>query len=135
MANAQLSGRCLCGAVRYECDAPTSVPCFCHCQSCRRASGAHAVAWMTVDRRKLRFLQGTPQAIRSSEQVTRTFCGHCGTPLTYRHEQRYGDSIDVTVCTLEDPGRVTPADHIWMEDAVAWDRPADTLPQHRRQRG
>jgi hypothetical protein len=135
MAIAQLSGHCLCRAVRYQCGPPTAAACFCHCESCRRASGAHAVAWMTVDRRTLRFLEGSPREVRSSAHVIRTFCGLCGTPLTYRHGQRYGESIDVTLCTLDDPGRIVPADHIWMQDAVAWDRPADGLPQHRRLRG
>jgi len=45
MPGQRLTGRCLCGAVRYECGAPISPAAFCHCESCRRASGAHAVAW------------------------------------------------------------------------------------------
>ncbi|HLB96956.1 MAG TPA: GFA family protein, partial [Acetobacteraceae bacterium] len=43
-----LTGRCLCGAIRYRCGPLLYPPTLCHCESCRRASGAHAVAWLTI---------------------------------------------------------------------------------------
>lgn len=127
------SGGCLCGAVRYECGAPLIDPTYCHCVSCRRAAGAHVVAWITVARATLRIVQGAPAHYRSSEHVTRGFCSRCGTPLTYWHDGR-PNTIDVTASTLDQPQLLQPVDHIWMEDALAWDRPADGLPQFPRGR-
>jgi hypothetical protein len=49
--------------------------------------------------------------------------------LTYQHVRRPGE-IDVTIGSLEHPERAAPIDHIWMADALSWDRPADGLPQH-----
>jgi len=128
-----LTGRCLCGTVRYECGPPVSNPAFCHCESCRRAAGAHAMAWMTVRREHFKYTQGKPREYASSPPVLRSFCECCGTPLTYWHRES-PDTIDVTIATLENPGEVAPTDHIWMSDAVAWDRPADGLPQYRTTR-
>lgn len=125
----RLTGRCLCGAVRYECGPPLSPPAFCHCESCRRASGAHVVAWITVKRDTLRFTGATPREFASSRPVQRSFCATCGTPLTYRHQDS-PDTVDITVSTLDDPGVAAPVDHLWMNDAVAWDRPGDGLPQY-----
>jgi hypothetical protein len=133
MTDMTLTGRCLCGAVRYECAGPVSAPTLCHCESCRRASGAPAVAWVTVRLSQLRFTHGAPHPFASSLPVMRTFCAGCGSSLTYRHED-YGDTIDVTVATLDDPSLVKPADHIWMNDAISWDRPGDGLPQHAKLR-
>jgi hypothetical protein len=133
MAQQTLSGRCLCGTVRYECGSSISNAAFCHCESCRRAAGAHVVAWMTVRRADFKYTQGAPQQFASSPPVIRSFCGRCGTPLTYWHKES-PDTIDVTVSTLENPGVITPTDHIWMDDAVAWDRPADELPRYRTTR-
>jgi hypothetical protein len=134
MAEGALIGGCLCGAVRYRCGAPMYAPVFCHCTSCRRAAGAHAVAWITVSDASLVFTQGQPGIYRSSPAVQRGFCGRCGTQLTYRHDSRAGE-IDVTIGSLDEPGRVAPADHIWMEDAAPWDRPGgDGLPCHPRSR-
>lgn len=133
MPRALLTGRCLCGAVRYECGRPVSQAAFCHCESCRRAAGAHVVAWMTVKRDGFRYTQGAPREFASSPPVVRAFCGGCGTPLTYWNKGS-ADSIDVTVSTLDEPGAIAPTDHIWMEDAIAWDRPADGLRQHQKTR-
>jgi hypothetical protein len=128
-----LDGGCLCGAVRYRCDAPARPATVCHCTSCRRAAGAHAVAWFTVPASSLVFTQGRAAMYRSSAPVQRGFCAHCGTQLTYRND-RWPDEVDVTVGSLDEPGRVAPAAHIWMEDAPPWDRPGDGLPCHPRSR-
>lgn len=125
-------GGCLCGAIRYRCGAPIYPPTLCHCASCRRASGAHALGWITVANATFEWM-AAPRTYASSSGVERTFCGNCGTPLTYRHSQRAGET-DITIGSLDAPGEVVPVDHLWMDDAVAWDRPSDGLPQHRRTR-
>jgi hypothetical protein len=128
-----LTGQCLCGAVRYRCGPLLYPATLCHCESCRRASGAHAVGWLTVDRADLEFSAGEPREIESSPGVFRAFCGRCGSPLTYRTATRPTE-IDVTLGTLDEPGRAPPADHIWMADAPPWDRPGDGLPQYPERR-
>jgi hypothetical protein len=127
------TGRCLCGAVIYECGPPVIKPSFCHCESCRRAAGAHVVAWATVKRDSFRITTGSPRSYASSPPVTRQFCEHCGTPLTYSNSQ-WADTIDVTIATFDHPNSVQPAEHIWMEDALSWDRPNDGLSQYPRGR-
>jgi hypothetical protein len=131
--NDLLAGRCLCGAVRYRCHSPISPPTLCHCESCRRASGAHVVGWLTVPLAALAFTAGEPVTYQSSASVRRGFCGRCGTPLTYWTGRR-SDEIDITIATLDVPDEVIPVDHVWMSDALAWDRPADGLPEHLRGR-
>ena len=128
-----MNGRCQCGAVRYECGAPVLEPSICHCESCRRAAGAHAVAWATVSRDSFKLLCGPVRTFKSSQPVVRQFCEQCGTQLTYSNEQ-WPDTIDVTIATLDQPNAVTPTEHIWMEDALSWDRPADGLRQYPRGR-
>jgi hypothetical protein len=128
-----LSGRCLCGRVRYRCGAPLYPATFCHCESCRRAQGAHAIAWLTVPAASVAYGAERPHEYQSSPGVHRGFCAHCGTPLTYRNDTRAAE-IDLTLATLDRAGEFAPSDHIWMEDALAWDRPGDGLPQHPRAR-
>src|SRR5579871_1959570 len=98
MSATVLTGRCLCGAVHYECGSPVSPPCFCHCESCRRASGAHVVAWATVPRRSFRLTQGALGKYRSSQQAEREFCERCGTPVTYFNKDD-PETIDITVAS------------------------------------
>jgi len=128
------TGRCLCGAIRYRCGPLLYPPTLCHCESCRRAAGAHAVGWLTVRQEQFTCQGGAPQEYQSSPGVWRTFCSRCGTPLTYRNAQRPGE-IDITIGSLDAPSEVVPADHIWMQDAAAWDRPNDGLLQFAAGRG
>jgi len=134
MTESLLTGRCFCGAVRYRCGAFVYPPTVCHCESCRRVAGAPSVAWLTVRADSLVYTTGEPVEFNSSSRVFRSFCGDCGTPLTYRHEERAGE-IDITLVTLDRPANVVPVDHVWMEDALPWDVPGDGLPQHSKSRG
>jgi hypothetical protein len=128
-----LTGRCFCKAVRYRCGPLLYPPTLCHCESCRRVAGAHAVGWLTVRRGDLTWVGPAPREFESTPGVHRAFCAQCGTPLTYRNATR-PEEIDVTICSLEQPERAAPVDHIWMQDAPPWDRPADGLPQHAASR-
>ena len=128
-----LTGRCLCGVIQYRCGPILYPPTFCHCESCRRACGAHAVGWLTVAARNLAFTGDAPREYASSPGVLRSFCGRCGTPLTYSNVQRPTE-VDITVCTLDQPELAAPVDHIWMEDAPSWDLPSEALPRHARGR-
>ena len=128
MTQTNYAGGCLCGAVRYEITGTASNPCFCHCTTCRRAIGAPAVPWATFARDAVRFVRGRLSEFRSSAQVSRGFCAHCGTSLTYRHETRPAE-IDVTLSTLDDPTLLPPRMHLWVKDRLPWVAIGDDLPQ------
>jgi len=128
MTQTTYAGGCLCGAVRYEITGPVSNPCYCHCTTCRRATGAPMVPWGTFAREAVRIVRGRLSEFRSSAQVSRGFCAHCGTSLTYRHEARAGE-IDVTLATLDDPTLLPPRMHVWVKDRLPWVAIGDDLPQ------
>jgi hypothetical protein len=82
----------------------------------------------------LAFSGDAPREYASSPGVLRTFCGRCGSPLTYSNVRRPAE-IDVTLGSLDQPELAAPVDHIWMEDAPSWDVASDALPRHARGRG
>jgi hypothetical protein len=129
-----LTGGCSCGAVRYETEAAPFHRTLCHCVDCRRAAGAPAVAWFTVPAAELRFVRGSPALHRSSPQVERGFCGACGTQLSYRNDA-YRDEIDVSTCSLDDPGAASPQDHTFAAQRLDWMRVDDGLAVYPRTRG
>ena len=126
-------GGCLCGAVRYEAEGPAFHSTLCHCSMCRRAAGAPAVAWFSVRRSGLRII-GTPGAYASSPGITRQFCPHCGTQLTFA-DARTPEEIDVTTATLDDPELLPPEDHTFSENRLHWMHLGDQLPRYLRTRG
>jgi hypothetical protein len=133
MTGEAVEGGCLCGAVRYRADGPLSDSSYCHCRTCRRASGAPVVAWITVPRARFTITAGAPQHYRSSEQVVRSFCPRCGTALTYATDRAPG-AIDVTTASLDEPERFAPEDHVWTSHAIGWLRIDDALPRHAESR-
>jgi hypothetical protein len=114
-----LTGSCFCGLVRYQAPEPLYRPTLCHCRSCRRACGAHAVGWFTVLEDRIVYLQGKPVERQSSDGVWRGYCGQCHSPMTYRNAERAAE-VDVTIASLDDPDLLEPADHIHMGQAVGW---------------
>ena len=126
-------GGCLCGGVRYRATGVASQPTFCHCTSCRRASGAPAVAWVTFPANAFAFTRGEPVCFRSSAPVRRTFCGRCGTPLTYEHDA-VPQAVDVTTASLDEAGRCPPLDHTWVSERLPWWRPESRWPEFPRSR-
>jgi hypothetical protein len=124
-------GSCLCGRVGYQARGEVTNLCFCHCSSCRRATGAPMVPWGTFSAANFSIVRGRLAEYRSSPKVTRGFCAECGTSLSYRHDDRSGE-IDVTLSTLDAPGVLVPEVHIWVEDKLPWVVIADGRAQFAR---
>jgi hypothetical protein len=124
-------GGCLCGDIRYRVTGEPLATSFCHCRSCRLASGAPAVAWIVMRRADVHIERGAPVAFRSSPPVERTFCGRCGTSLTYQHVDS-PESIDIHTATLDNPDAFPPSREIWLEEKVVWMVTNDRLAHHPR---
>jgi hypothetical protein len=130
VGKATYSGKCFCGRVRFTVTEPIRNCCFCHCESCRRATGSSLVAWGTANEADFRILSGEVSVHRSSPQVERGFCSLCGTSLTYRHELRVGD-VDFTLVSLDDAEGIEPQMHIWVQDKLPWVHINDGRPQFK----
>lgn len=124
-----LTGSCYCGYIKYRVTGIFKTQCFCHCRSCQLASGSPYVAWGTIDRTQFEITQGTLKDITTSAGVHRGFCEQCGTSLTY-HQEKYPDTIDICLATVDDPGLVRPTCHIWISDKLPWVSIDDGLPQY-----
>ena len=123
----RLVGGCLCGAVRYEVTGEPRSVSLCHCRTCRRASGAPVVSWFVVSREQFS-LSGELVPYPSSSQVTRGFCGKCGTPITYAHADDT-NSIELTTASLDQPELLVPTREIWLSEKIAW-MPIDSKREH-----
>lgn len=126
-------GGCLCGAVRYVIEDQVLNSGICHCRTCQRTASAPRLPFVGVRSAAFRLIQGTPVDYGSSPGVTRSFCGRCGSPLTYRRDET-PDELDVMTVSLDDPGAVPATFHVWVSEAVVWDRLAGDLPAYSRSR-
>jgi hypothetical protein len=114
-----MEGGCLCGAIRFRVSGTPQYSVICHCATCRKASGAPSVAWLTFRREQFELLSGDPRSYRSSSGVIRRFCGTCGSGISYENAET-PDSIDLTTMSLDDPNRFPPASEVWAEHRIPW---------------
>lgn len=122
-------GQCLCGNVRFATSGEPMVSAFCHCPSCRRASGAPVVAWAMFKRDQVTFAGAEPKVNESSPGVRRGFCADCGTPVSFEADYIPG-LIDLTVESFDSPAGLEPQMHIWHGKARGWLLDAAQLPTH-----
>jgi hypothetical protein len=127
------TGHCLCGAVKFSYEAEPKWTLNCHCESCRRATSTAMATWISVPRTALRFSAAMPEYYASSTGVRRSFCGKCGSPLTYEHEQ-LPDEVHVLAGALSDPGAARPQAHIFVAEQLPWFEAADDLPRYAETR-
>jgi hypothetical protein len=125
-----MEGGCLCGAVRYRIVGTPHSSVICHCISCRRASGAPTVAWLTLDRERFEALSGSARAFHSSPGVVRRFCAICGSALTYENSKSPA-TIDITTASLDDPNGFPPTAEVWLDHKLSWQAVDANLSQHR----
>jgi hypothetical protein len=83
---ADLTGGCLCGAVRYRLAGTPFDAGWCHCRTCQINSGSPAMAFAKVLSDDFVIESGGERIRRyaSSAVAERWFCDHCGTPLLVR---------------------------------------------------
>ena len=106
------SGRCACGAVRYEVSGETTKVTYCHCSKCRRWHG-HVGAYAAVARAGFRLVeQRGLKWYAANAKVRRGFCGECGSSLFWDED---GDArIGICPGALDAPTGLESKAHIFV---------------------
>jgi hypothetical protein len=120
-------GGCLCRAVRYRVHGEPEASGICHCETCRRIASAPSLPFVVFRSEQFAIIRGWPVEFRSSPPVTRSFCGTCGSPLTYRNAEGAG-RIDIMTCSLDDAQAFTPTFHVGASDKLDWEPVSNGLP-------
>ena len=120
-----LTGGCLCGAVRYAV-ATAVLDCnLCHCRMCQKASGGPFMVFIAVPTPAVAFTRGAPTIYASSAFARRGFCRDCGTPLTYQYKP---DRLSLSHGSLDDPGLIAPTERLSSETVLDWSEHVGRLP-------
>jgi hypothetical protein len=127
----EISGRCLCGAVRYAASARPELAEYCHCAMCRKAHGAAFSANAALPAASFAVLQGERAILgyRSSARRERCFCRHCGSSLFLR---RLGEPEGVVLHLggLKSDLAPRPERHVFVANKAPWYALADGLAQY-----
>jgi len=131
-----LTGGCLCGAIRYGISISLTELRACHCRDCQKASGAHGAVVAIVPRDKLKLEKGTPKTFKgkaaSGRTLFRYFCGECGSPL-WSHRENTPEMLALRAGTLDDTDNMRITAHIWTRSARPWSYIDPKATQHAGQ--
>jgi hypothetical protein len=119
---AMITGRCLCGAVRYTAEADPASATVCHCRDCQKFTGSAFATLVAVGKEKLT-IDGTLKTFSSmggsGNPLLRHFCPECGSSVAEEPTARPGIVI-LNVGTFDDPAAAKPAREIFRDDALPW---------------
>lgn len=124
------TGKCLCGAVRYTCTAEPAIAGFCHCEDCRRSSGAGHCSHLGVPEASVTLsgvTTGYARPADSGNVITRHFCPTCGSAL-YSTNSGMPGLLFLRASSLDDLEVFKPQMHVYASRAASWDRREDGLP-------
>ena len=125
-------GRCYCAAIEFQVDgAPRDVS-ICHCRDCQRHAGAPLVAWAGFNEARLRITRGTPKRIALSAEVSREFCGDCGSGLFYRHATLLPGVVEIQSVLFDDPAALVPTVQLQTAERISWMTQLHSIPGHAR---
>ncbi len=126
------TGRCLCGAVRYEVNGPLRDVLICHCEECRRWSGHSSASTaarredlVVLDHDSLRWIDSP----RSDAGARRGFCARCGSSLFWDAPGRA--TVSIAAGTLDEPTGLNTVAHWYVSQAGDYyELPDDGLLRH-----
>jgi len=118
-----LTGRCLCGAIRYTVSAPITELRACHCTHCQKTSGTGGSVNAAIPSAAFKLTQGTPKRYAGTADSGRTlyrhFCGACGSPI-YSQRATTPELMALRAGTLDNPGNIKITANIWTRSARPW---------------
>ena len=132
-----ITGRCFCGAARFQCSQPPIATRACWCRDCQYLSSGNA-SINAIFRTETIEVTGEVNEYSSTADsgnvMRRSFCPKCGTQLFSASLNR-PDLMVVRVGALDDPEIVRPTSFIWTASAPGWGLVDRDLPNCEGQPG
>ena len=123
-------GSCLCGSIRYSIEGELSDFGYCHCVSCRKASGTAHAANAGVDR-SVFLLEDSHSYLKeyeSSPGKLRAFCSNCGSSI-FAYLAATPHLIRIRLGTLDTSFGKEAKAHTFVSEKAPWHIIEGDLPQ------
>lgn len=115
-----LSGSCLCGSLSFEGDCDVKLIANCHCDDCRRATGAAYGTLLFADEESV-LVQGESVEYEHvsdrGSKMTKIFCPTCGSQVFGRNSSRAG-LLAIRAGAVTQKSEVVPTVNVYCESAI-----------------
>ncbi|MEX3842900.1 MULTISPECIES: GFA family protein [unclassified Paraburkholderia] len=118
------SGRCACGAVKFQFDADPTFIADCYCLDCQKASGGVMATFFGVPESAFTLLSGNPRSFSyiadSGKRIDRNFCPECGSRLFSNNSGAFPDTVFVMIGSLDRPDGIQPVLEMYTKRRYKW---------------
>jgi len=118
-----LTGKCLCGSVSYECEEAPLMSGCCHCDDCQRQTGSAFAPLLVFPKESVSFsgadLREYVAHGASGKAVKRGFCSNCGGSV-YAWYEVTPDYMVIMAGTADDKSKFNPDWDIYTDGAQPW---------------
>lgn len=123
-----ITGRCYCGAHRFTGSRLPDVVTYCHCEDCKRVSGAPVAAFAAFGIDDIAFDPPLGSSVNVSDGAERWFCRSCGSPLaaTYAY---LPDQVYLPLGLIDQADMLPPQRHAYAGKTLTWLNIQDGLPR------
>lgn len=121
--------RCFCESTKIEISGTPLWVAYCHCEDCRRMTGAPVTAYASFRNEYLKLQAGELQYYESSPGIDWGSCSNCHAPMTYQ-ALKYPDETHLHLITIDKFDDLTPNFHVHCSEGVRWLNIADNWPRY-----
>lgn len=128
---AEFTGKCLCGRVSYKSHAKPTLILNCHCEDCRRSTGAVYSTNVMVAEDQVEIhgeVSTFNHKAKSGNIMTKRFCPHCGT-LMFGNSSGRTNVVSIRAGTVDQTDIIKPVMNVFVDSKVTSTPMHDDLPQ------
>lgn len=115
----EMTGRCSCGDLAYKVSGKARSVVNCHCRVCRKMNGSAFSTYVAVGADDFQFVDGVPASYQVSENIGKSYCGSCGTPI-FNSNIKYEGLFILHLGSLDVPEIHTPQANIYCDSELDW---------------
>lgn len=124
----QHRGHCRCGGVVMSAKADPVFSVYCHCDDCRRATGAPVLAAVAFMKADTDWLSAETLKRHTNGTAHRLFCSECGSPVAQEHDSK-DDRTYFNTGFMDHPENYPPTAHTFEGEQLHWLELDDDLPR------
>ncbi|MEO0329389.1 MAG: GFA family protein [Pseudomonadota bacterium] len=122
-------GHCRCGGVEMHASQAPNFLVYCHCDDCRRSTGAPLLASVAFPKESVVWDNLESLAEYGNQESSRLFCNNCGSPVAQKHAE-ISDRIVFNTGFMDNPDAYPPTAHTFASKQISWLAMDDKLPLH-----
>lgn len=117
----EISGSCFCNTVQFKVSEEPKGVVNCHCNFCRKHSGAAFSTFVVVAEPALEIVSGHESIARYSfkENAHKHFCRQCGSPI-FNENARYSGLRMIYLGTVGASTELMPVANIYCDSQLQW---------------